>query len=35
LLSPDAPTDNNATHITPPGEAEQLFDDDDPGRFTR
>jgi hypothetical protein len=34
LLAPDAPTDNNATHITPPGEAEPLFDDD-PGRFTR
>ena len=35
LLAPDAPTDNNATHITPPGEAEPLFADDDPGRFTR
>ena len=35
LLSPGASTDNNATHITPPGEAEPLFADDDPGRFTR
>jgi len=35
LLAPDAPTDNNATHITPPVEAEPLVDDDDPGRFTR
>jgi hypothetical protein len=36
LLSPDSPeasTDNNATHITPPWRG--LFDDDDPGRFTR
>jgi RecA-family ATPase len=36
LLSPDAPTDNNATHITPPQGDEPLpFDPDDPGRFTR
>ena len=34
LLAPESSTDNNATHITPPGEAEPLFDDD-PGRFTR
>jgi hypothetical protein len=37
-LSPEASTDNNATHITPPGEAEPLFEhdpDDDSGRFTR
>ena len=33
LLAPEASTDNNATHITPPVEGEQLFDD--PGRFTR
>jgi hypothetical protein len=33
-LSPDASTDNNATHITPAVEAAPLFDDD-PGRFTR
>jgi AAA domain/Transcriptional regulator, AbiEi antitoxin len=35
LLAPDAPTDNNATHITPPVEAAPMFDPDDPGRLTR
>jgi hypothetical protein len=34
LLAPEAPKDNNATDITPPGGTEPLFDDD-PGRFTR